>query len=1775
MVYATSSDDSVTKLRIVDIWTFNEYKYKLTDKFFTLRNDYEVSRKMKGDTLADIYNLAKEGYNYLPEDLLNKNLYEKLKIAIAGAIKYPSNREQYEELVEALDNYLEKARIPRVKGSVKATPQEGNAPLNVTLRGDVRDETGTKIPSYNYVWWVDDAGVRKVIGNKPSINYIFKEEGTFSVYLDVTSAHKNSNGYTDVLPFRSRADITVKEKIASVIIKVNWDRLREKDELKYTPDEAGYGLIFDATSSTPTGGARFTRTEWDFGNGVERVNNGGPEIERIKYAKEGEYTVELKLRTNENKTVKREFIISVHDPIATITSSQDQGYLGDKFTFSAKPTGDDDNFAYDWEIIDITEDKTIFNKSGKTFSYTFADKGKYNVKLRVTEPSWEVDIDTKIIYINSRAPVASFISRKPFNNKPNTVFLDASKSYDLDGKDDGKLKYEWIINGDRTVLQNANYNNSTGYYTFDTVADHSVLLRVTDPEGISSQVTKKVNVNSILSVDFGIYPRVAQREWTVRFVADSPEATVYEWDFGDGKVVGGRTGQISHKYSKSGVYNVKLTVTDREDRKNFYSKKVYISESNSPYAFMKVSTGWNTDVATESGLCYGEAAYVVDRSNAVTFNANESIDVTGQTNGLDYTWKLGHNKYFSNSSFSQKFDELGCFPIQLTVKSQTKGTTHKIKRYVKVVNLAPTLSHIDVQVVDGESDPVVVKVTAHGATDKDGVIQSYLWYYYTDIDPEPQDFRATKLANTTFVLPKITGNYYFVAMLKDDNEKRVSSEEITGSKYSITLTWDNINVPLVKLSVNDSSVSVGQEISFSAEVENILGHNLSKKAKYSWDLDGDGFYEKKTDSPNISYAYEQSWEFYAKVKATYKGYSNTKSITMNVSNLLRPEVEYISIWNKFILLDTSLGKIDSRSWDLWDGSDIENTQNVIHTFQGNDGSYVVKLTIEEWIKSESESFRITKNVRNFVKARKTGVIVFSNKDIEENIITVKDQKDKVYLYLGESKAEGEGEITDFVLDLDTEYDSNINGGTDDDVDESLSFGQNNNIIEISLNERKTQTVKISALDIQGNVIDTQLVAIEKAFIQEEEIDPNSIIFEWITDSEKITIEKIKNEVKQLPKQHRLKALMYVQKLQEEWFDAAEKTRVIVEFEGYVGEIDTPNANTIYELLESLLLEDTDDKSDQNLMFIALKNLTPTNIACNLSSNDEKWVCYNAIIERLEVIKVSWDIEQNKILGTEILDAIWAYEDMSVKDKKDYKAILSSFVYWGVANMPEEEKQEEIDTPQTGDKPASGSAIMWVLKVVGWIIFIIIALFLGIFGLFYLWYIISNKDDNLGFQDFIIEKTSGRKVTKTLKDDTDEILQELDSELSEPIEKDAKEDIASIAQDSKQVEEPKEESQANTQNDSADKKDIPDWLQSTWQVETQTQDKTQEIETNKETDNKGIEEKQSEKKSDDQGVPDWLKGSFETETQETSKQDNISEDNKNDSQENTELSDTKIESWVPSWLKSEETGSQDDAVIEVEVPKEKTSDSKQKENIDKSEKITDSDIEEATKIESDDNIPDWLKGSFETETKQTPKKENPSVDKKKDSQQMEKQSESSKKESSWDDNIPDWLKGSFETDSKENQESSSTKVNDDAKKEEKDSKKGGKKPEITIPNPIDETEEILVEEVKQSDDTDDSKKNLENNVVKVVEKKNTTVKKTTQKKSPKKPVKKEPGKTEVNDEPKKTVESKDGNKKSTKKPPVKKTNTNSQKTDSKPKKIDDELWDDGMKIPDWLKTDDDK
>jgi PKD repeat protein len=73
-----------------------------------------------------------------------------------------------------------------------------------------------------------------------------------------------------------------------------------------------------------------------------------------------------------------------------------------------------------------------------------------------------------------------------------------------------------------------------GYYTFSSIGDHSVVLEVTDPDGIGALKKDKISISSILSLDFTVFPRVIQREQFVKIVAESQHAKFFEWDFGDG-----------------------------------------------------------------------------------------------------------------------------------------------------------------------------------------------------------------------------------------------------------------------------------------------------------------------------------------------------------------------------------------------------------------------------------------------------------------------------------------------------------------------------------------------------------------------------------------------------------------------------------------------------------------------------------------------------------------------------------------------------------------------------------------------------------------------------------------------------------------------------------------------------------------------------------------------------------------------------------------------------------------------------------------------------------------------------------------------------------------------------------------------------------------------------------------------------------------------------------------------------------------------------------------
>lgn len=1562
MAYSASSkDESYTTIKVVDYKTFNEYRFKITDQYLDLRNKFEVEWKIDAYIAAKILSYAKEGLNYLPDSLVNKNYYNYLKSSIEKWVKYPENSSIFEEIATSIENYLEKVNIQKITGSVESFPSTWNAPLTVTLRWDVKDPTWTKLDNHNYTWWINEGGKRKVIWNKVSMTYVFKEEWNFSVFLDVTSNHKNALWYNDVLPFSSRVDIVVKEKIASIILKVNSDNLWQQEELKFLPDDARYGLLFDATSSTPTSWTKFTKTEWNFWHWVTRVNDWSPKVERVVYAWEWDFTVKLKLTTNENKTVERKFTLKIHNPIATIRTTSEEWYLWDKFTFTANPTWSNTNLTYSWKIVDIKNDKEILNKNASTFTHTFTEKWKYNVKLFVTDASGNTDVDYKIIHINSRAPEAKFIYTIPYPNKPNTVFLDATSSFDADFSDDWKLKFSWIINWERVNLDSPNYNGSNGYYTFSSVWDQSVVLEVTDPDDMTSQNTQKISIKSILSVEFFTFPRVVQREKSIRFVADSPRASFYEWDFWDNKKEWGKNDTITHIFNKSWVYSVKLKVVDENDNTNTFTKNVYVWDTDEPYAFITLKDNKLNNISYQDNACNWEWAYIVNRVDTFTFSGDESLDVTWENTWLSYSWKLG-NSIYNTKTFTKKFDEIGCSRVKLSIKSlkNWKESTKEVN--VKVENLKPTLSSLNISVKDTESDPVLVSINAVWAKDLDWVIQSYLWYYYTDIDPEPQDFRATKTESTTFVLPKVTWNYYFVVVMKDNNEARSNSQDINGSKYFITLTWDNVNTPIVDLSVNNSSVSIWDEVVFTANAENILWQSLNSKVSFSWDFDGDGFYDKETTTNSVAYKYESSWEKFAKVKVKYKWFSNTKTVTMNVANILKPDFEYISIWNDFVFLDNSLWNTTSYLWDMWDGNKITKVGSFLYTYTDWKSSHLVTLKISESTKSKEISKKVVKNLSNFIKARKTWLIVFSNQIIdEENIITLTEKTDNLYLYLWASS----WDIANYVADFDINYDSDLNWWNDDDEDNKFQDSYiSKNAILVDLNNSKEQIIRLYTKDSSWKLLDSKDIKVIKEYI-EEIPDINTIIFDWVSDNIKLKLEKLKLAVSNFPKEYKLKWLMYVQKLKDEWNDNREKTNIIIEFEWFIEESNIANWKELIDLLESLLIEWETDKSEKSIAFNALKNLIPLGIKCNEKTQaeitGEKLTCYDILIAKLEVIWENSNIDENKELWKIILENIATDEIMTVKEKNDFKAILNTFVYWWVSKIPDIVKEPFVDNNTSSSSGWILDILLGILKI----IFLIILWVSWIIGLFFIYYKLVNEDKSISFVQFIWDKTSGKKSKYKQEEKIEDILGWQESDIF------SSENEFSFNKDFST----KEELSLNSDLDIKSNN-----------LKNEVVKKTEDIES-------------KETKSE---IPDWLKWSFsedpmwdieekdsikKVDSKDNLKQGNYSIDISNDFDEpksniegkiETEFKETKSE--IPDWLKwsfnDEETKVESEKEIEKNIEKEvetKVENPKlqTKEELDDFTKL---EVENDINVLDDSKLPDWLKWSFDTEEIKENKKE---------------------------------------------------------------------------------------------------------------------------------------------------------------------------------------------------------
>lgn len=206
---------------------------------------------------------------------------------------------------------------------------------------------------------------------------------------------------------------------------------------------------------------------------------------------------------------------------------------------------------------------------------------------------------------------------------------------------------------------------------------------------------------------------------------------------------------------------------------------------------------------------------------------------------------------------------------------------------------------------------------------------------------------------------------------------------------------------------------------------------------------------------------------------------------------------------------------------------------------------------------------------------------------------------------------------------------------------------------------------------------------------------------------------------------------YLLQLQESWGDEREKTKIIIDFESYIEQNLSGNKKQqedLYSMLESLLVSQKNIDNKVQVAAKIVKNLTIKSKSAEVISKKMD-----------EILSHPTDFAKNKQIWQEILKLIEKDSDITMEDKLIIKAQLQDIVY---SNKPNE--QGKVETPVTTESGGIGSFIIMLVKIIGWIFGWLIVV--GI--LLFIYYKLRNTNENLEFQDFIIEKFFGGSAKKS-------------------------------------------------------------------------------------------------------------------------------------------------------------------------------------------------------------------------------------------------------------------------------------------------------------------------------------------------------------------------------------------------------------------------------------------
>ena len=504
---------------------------------------------------------------------------------------------------------------------IAATPLLGQAPLDVSFTGsNSTDDIGV----VSYAWDFDD-------GNNSSQAdpvHTYNSAGIYLVELTVT----DGEGLTNTTSITITVDPPANQPPVAVI--------------SATPISGVSPLEVTFTGSNSTDDTGVVSYAWDFGDGA--VSTLADPVHTFTTA--DIFIVQLIVTDGDGLSDSTTFTISVAapngPPVAVIGATPLSGEAPLDVNFTGSNSTDDTGVvSYAWDFGDGAV-STLANPV-----HTFTTTGDFVVQLTVSDGDGLTDTTAMTISViapNTNQPPVAIIGASSLSGvAPLDVTFTGGNSTD----DGGVVSYSWNF-GDGAISTLAN-----PLHTFTTAGTYLVELTISDEDGLTDTTTTTITVDTSVnqaplavisaSITSGEIP--LEVSFTGSNSTDDVGVVSYAWNFGDGAYTS-QTNPV-HTYKTTGVFEVTLTVTDRDGLEDssyvtitvdkIASKMIVLLMENPVKLGMAKIQILNqpTDMKVMSIYCHDASGRLIRKFNPLNIvsDAGYEIPIYDLRNGVYYT----------------------------------------------------------------------------------------------------------------------------------------------------------------------------------------------------------------------------------------------------------------------------------------------------------------------------------------------------------------------------------------------------------------------------------------------------------------------------------------------------------------------------------------------------------------------------------------------------------------------------------------------------------------------------------------------------------------------------------------------------------------------------------------------------------------------------------------------------------------------------------------------------------------------------------------------------------------------------------------------------------------------------------------------------------------------------------------------------------------------------------------------------------------------------------